>query len=97
MKKQFEFLSQTKKYDLNAYNIVVFGAGNTSVLYQECFKQEKIKPVYYIDNNPEKLNATFYGTPVISLEDLVSLRQTFSKPLLILICSMNTDSCFQIK
>jgi hypothetical protein len=97
MRNHLEFLSQIRKYDLNAYNIVIYGAGNTSVLYQECFKQEEIKPMYYVDNNTAKHNTVFYGVPVISLEDLISLRQTFSKPLLILISSMNTDSCFQIK
>jgi FkbM family methyltransferase len=98
MKENLErILSEIKPYDLNDYTVVVFGAGNTSVLYQKCFIQEEIKPVYYIDNSISKQNTIFQGVQVISLEKLVSLEQTFAKPILVLICSSNIDTCNQIK
>jgi hypothetical protein len=90
-------ISELQPYDLNSYTVVVFGAGNTSVLYQKCFMQEEIKPVYYIDNNISKQNTLFQGVQVISLEKLISLKPTFTKPVFILICSANIDICEQIK
>jgi hypothetical protein len=90
-------LSEAQTYDLNNYTVVVFGAGNTSVLYQKCFLQEEINPVFYIDNSTAKQNTIFQGVEVISLEKLISLKQTFIKPVLVLICSMNIDICDQIK
>ena len=46
-----KILSNVQLNNLDDYTVVVFGAGNTSVLYQKCFKNEGIHPVYYIDND----------------------------------------------
>jgi FkbM family methyltransferase len=90
-------LSEIKIYDINDYSIAVFGAGNTSILYQKCFAQEGIQPVYYIDNSIQKQNTIFQGVQVISLEKLISLQHDFTKPILVLICSANIDMCDQMK
>jgi FkbM family methyltransferase len=90
-------LSEIPDYDLNNHTVVIFGAGNTSVLYQKCFAQEGIDPIYYIDNNISKQNTVFYEAPIISLEKLIALQHTFDKPILVLICSANIDMCDQIK
>jgi hypothetical protein len=91
------FLEEIKQYNLNVHTVVVFGAGNTSVLYQKCFARAGITPVYYIDNNKAKQDTVFYNIPVVSIEKLVSLQKTFDKPLLVLICSANVSMCRQIK
>jgi len=90
-------LSNIKPYNLNDYTVVVFGAGNTSLLYQKCFEHEGIRPVYYIDNSEAKLGTVFQGVSVISVEKLVSLQKTFSKPVLVLICSAQITVCNQIQ
>jgi len=90
-------LSNVPLYDLNDYTVVVFGAGNTSLLYQKCFEREGIHPVYYIDNSEAKQGTVFQGVSVISVEKLVSLQNTFSKPLLVLISSANIATCNQIQ
>ncbi|GHT48152.1 hypothetical protein FACS1894102_0540 [Spirochaetia bacterium] len=95
-KKLIKILSKNKKLNLDNYTVVVFGAGNTSVLYQKCFSHENIQPLYYVDNSPAKQNTIFQGKPVISLEKLISLKQTFPKPILVLINSQNIDVCNQI-
>jgi FkbM family methyltransferase len=83
--------------NLNDYTVVVFGAGNTSVLYQKCFELEGIHPVYYVDNSEAKQNTIFQGIPVISVEKLVTLQQTFSKPVFVLICSAQISICNEIQ
>jgi len=92
-----KIVSSVTEYNLNDYTVVVFGAGNTSVLYQKCFEQEGIKPVYYVDNSAAKQGTLFQGVQVISVEKLVSLRDTFNKPILVLICSARISTCNQIQ
>jgi len=94
LKKIFK---KIKPYNLDDYTVVVFGAGNTSLLYQKCFKHEGIHPIYYIDNSEIKQGTVFQGVSVISVEKLISLQETFNKPLLILICSTNITVCNQIQ
>jgi FlaA1/EpsC-like NDP-sugar epimerase len=90
-------LSNIQSYNLDNYTVVVFGAENTSLLYQKCFEREGIQPIYYIDNSEAKQEIIFQGVPVISVEKLVSLKQTFSKPLIVLICSAQINVCSQIQ
>jgi FkbM family methyltransferase len=98
MKNDLEkVLSNVQLYNLDECTVVVFGAGNTSLLYQQCFEREGIHPVYYIDNSEAKQGTVFHGVSVISVEKLVSLQQTFSKPLLILICSAQINVCSQMQ
>ncbi len=92
-----KILSNIQPYDLDDYTVVVFGAGNTSVLYRKCFEREGIHPIYYIDNSVAKQGNVFQGVTVISLEKLVSLRKTFDKPVLVLICSAQITVCRQIR
>jgi len=90
-------LSKVRQYNLNDYTVVVFGAGNTSLLYQKCFEREGIHPVFYIDNSEAKQGTVFQGVSVISVEKLVSLQKTFSKPILVIICSAQIAVCNQIQ
>ena len=92
-----EALLSTPDYNLNDYTVTVFGAGNTATLYQKCFEHEGIRPVYYIDNNKAKQGTEFHGVPVISVEQLLSLQSTFSKPVIILICSALPYRCEEIR
>jgi FkbM family methyltransferase len=92
-----KILSVVQPYDLDDHTVVVFGAGSTSVLYQKCFELDGIHPVYYVDNSEAKQGTAFQGVPVISVEKLVSLRETFGKPLLVLICSGQIAVCDQIR
>jgi FkbM family methyltransferase len=92
-----KIVSSVPEYDLDGHTVVVFGAGKTSVLYQKCFEREGIRPVYYVDNSEAKQGTVFQGVPVISVEKLVSLRHTFGKPVLVLICSFQISACNQIQ
>lgn len=47
----------TKKVELVAEGkreIFIFGAGNTTALYEKCFEVEGIKPAGILDNDPKK-------------------------------------------
>jgi glutamyl-tRNA reductase len=92
-----KILQMKPSYNLNDYTVVVFGAGNTSVLYQKCFEREGINPVYYIDNSEAKQGTIFQGVPVISVEKLAPLQKTFDKPVLVIICSTQITTCNQIQ
>lgn len=89
MKNIYDILSTNEPLyrSIDEYTVVVFGAGNTSVLYQKCFELEGIKPVYYLDNNASKQDTVFQGVSVISVEKLVALQPSFIKPVIVLICS----------
>lgn len=41
--------------------IFIFGAGNTSKLYEKCFTAENISPAGFLDNDPKKHNANHDG------------------------------------
>jgi len=96
-KKLKKLLNNIPKYNYNDYSIVIFGTGNTSVLYQKCFENEGIKPVYYLDNNESKQGNTFHGVQIISINRLNELQSNFNKPIIILICSTNILTCFEIQ
>ncbi len=64
-------------------NIVIWGAGNTALLYAPVF-QEEVDPVAFVDNFADKYDGRmFLGTPVILPNEL------HGKEALILICSQN--------
>lgn len=46
---------------LRAADIVIWGAGNTTLLYEECIGEEKLIPCYYCDSNKIKQGSTFFG------------------------------------
>lgn len=78
--------------------LVVFGAGNTSVLHQNCFVREGIVPKYYIDNNPLKQGLFLGGVEIISPKKLCELwhSNTISEPF-VLICSAVISTIKSIK
>jgi hypothetical protein len=90
-------LSVLKYFPPGDFTIVIFGAGNTSALYQKGFQREGIIPDYYIDNDISKQNTFFLGKRVISLNQLLRMRPSLIKPVLIVICSENAEFCNQIK
>lgn len=49
--------------------IAVYGAGNTSNLYEMAFRFEGIDPVCFIDNAPSRHGTLFQGKPVINLAE----------------------------
>ena len=77
----------------NDKNIVVFGAGNTAVLYKECIESEDIEIACFCDNNVSKQNTSFMGKNVIAPEKITDV---VSEPV-ILILSMNPDICSTLK
>lgn len=83
---------------LKTYDIVIFGAGNTSILYQNCFAREGIIPKYYIDNNPLKQGTYLGEVEVISLKKLCELRENnkINEPV-VFICSAITSTIKSIK
>ena len=54
--------------------IVIYGAGNTSYLYETTFQAEGIDPVCFIDNAPSKHGTVFHGKPVINIEEARELQ-----------------------
>lgn len=78
--------------------LVVFGAGNTSVLYQNCFVREGITPKYYIDNNPLKQGLFLGGAEIISPKKLCELwhGNIIFEPI-VLICSAVISTIMNIK
>lgn len=81
-----------KKIDLENREVLVFGAGNTALLYEPCFKTEGISPLYFIDSNPDKHGKTFQGKKIINLEEVGSV---CSNPI-ILVCSAQPQVCRNI-
>ncbi|MGN0407151.1 MAG: FkbM family methyltransferase [Bacteroides sp.] len=73
--------------------IVIFGAGNTSVLYAECFENEKINIKFFCDNNKNKQGKIFMGKEVISPCDV---KERCINPI-VFILSMNPEMCLEIK
>lgn len=75
IRKDLSRILDACKVDLSSkkYTIVVFGAGNTSILYQDCFTREGILPKYYVDNDPVKQGTLFCETEVISPNKLHKL------------------------
>lgn len=82
-----------KKIDLSNRDVLIYGAGNTAVLYEACFKIEEISPVYFIDSNPEKHGKFFQGKKIIYIDEVDSL---CSDPI-IFICSAQDQICRDIR
>lgn len=67
-RKDLEFCLNCSIPDISKQEIWIWGAGNTSLLYQEGFKriENDIKIQGYIDTDPKKIGNTFYGKRVIA-------------------------------
>lgn len=74
-------------------DIYIFGAGNTALLYEQCFISENIRPKYYIDNNIDKVGKEINGAKIISLKDVAD---TATRTPVILICSAQYTVCREI-
>lgn len=69
--------------DIESYQIIIFGLGNTFGLYHECFLREKLNVVAYSDNDPKKLEiGEINGKPVIEPKSIMSYDNPY-----VLICS----------
>lgn len=74
---------------LRAADIVIWGAGNTTLLYEECIGEEKLIPCYYCDSNKIKQGSTFLEREVISPD---SIRSRCKNPF-VLISSAIPETC----
>ena len=81
------------KIDISNREVLIYGAGNTAVLYEACFKIEGITPVYFIDRNPEKHGRYFQGKKIIYIDEVDSL---CSDPI-VFICSAQYQNCRDIR
>lgn len=81
----------SNKIDISNRNVLVFGAGNTSLLYASCFKNENIDIKAFIDNNPDKIGKTFLGKNIISVSEIDS----YENPV-ILVSSTNVKTFKEI-
>lgn len=76
--------------NIEDFTPIVWGCGNTSMLYQNAFEREKIEPFAYADNNTEKQKSGFMGKRVLCANDLIALSKDKSiKPVMVLINSSN--------
>lgn len=82
-----------KKIDISNKEVLIYGAGNTAVLYESCFQIEEISPVYFIDSNPEKHGKFFQGKKIINIDEVDSL---CSDPI-VFICSAQDQICRDIR
>lgn len=97
MKKEIqEFLKQQwEQINLADYTVAIFGAGNTSLLYQRTFEQEFLCDYVFLDRDPLKQKSLFLGKPVLSPSDF--LTASTEKTKLVFISSANIKVCNQIK
>ena len=60
-----ELLDQNHQYveklKAETDKIVIFGAGNTSKLYEKCYKAERLPIAGFIDNDTSKIGKCFLG------------------------------------
>lgn len=93
LKNRLEKAEEIYKIFEECSETVVFGAGNTSSLYEPCIRQEKINPLFFCDNDHKKKGTFFCGKEVIGPADVM---KRCENPI-VLICSGNPESCIQIK
>ncbi|WP_432718888.1 hypothetical protein [Pectinatus frisingensis] len=82
--KNLKKVKNTVKPDMD---IIIFGTGNTTSLYQKCFLKENIQPKYYADNNQNKWGTLFHHILVISPDKLKHM-----KNILVLVCSSDCNT-----
>ena len=89
-----EALKKAKQYDeiLKYSDIVIWGTGNTTLLYEECIREEKLEPCYYCDSDKSKQGALFAGKLVIAPD---SIRARCENPF-VLISSAVPGTCREI-
>lgn len=88
-------------FELNNYTVVIWGGGNTTLLYQKCFERENIIPDYYADNNIDKnVLMDWRGEKklIINADKLLELNKDKNiKPIIVFICSANLKVVQEIK
>lgn len=78
-------------YDLTNKQVVVFGAGHTSMLNQDVLLNENLNIKFFCDNSKEKIGKTFLGYPVISFKEMLSLDNLF-----VIVCAGTVKATRQI-
>lgn len=73
--------------------VLIYGAGNSSMLYAECFWKENLPITHYVDRSPEKIGTIFQGKPVISPEEMAAAHKSET----VLICTGNAGTYRSIK
>ncbi|MDD3068290.1 MAG: FkbM family methyltransferase [Acholeplasmataceae bacterium] len=87
-----EIRNQIDKDESHPHKLVIWGAGNTSNLYQSCFQRNNINPECYIDKDTHKQKELFYGKNVIAPAEISKINNPF-----ILISSQNINMTNEIK
>lgn len=82
-----------KKIEIETGELLVYGAGNTSALYESCFEQEQMSFSYFVDGNPSKVGTKFLNRKVIGVDELVADHAEAT----VLIASANIDTYHAIK
>lgn len=90
--KQALSKSLENKIDISNRNVLVFGAGNTSFLYQFCFDYENIDIKAFIDNDPSKKGKHCLGKKILSFDEV----NNYDNPV-ILISTTNENTLKEIK
>lgn len=73
--------------------VLIYGAGNTSRLYSECFANEDINIRYFVDRDPDKVGAFFDGKEIISAERMADQCRKNT----VLICTGNAQTYRAVK
>ncbi len=83
LKAYIDYIKErVQMYDIDNKRIMIFGAGNTSKLYNKCFQTEQIAPEAYLDNNAQKIGTMFLGKRVVDPNTIQG-----EKNIVVFICS----------
>ena len=87
-----------KNISLNCKDVFIFGAGNTTSLYTSCIINENIDPICFIDNNPQKHNSILkIGQSEKKVIYPGEAKAYVTRKPVILICSSDPNTCYDIK
>ena len=72
--------SLQNKINISNRNVLIFGAGNASLLYEDSFKNESIDIKAFVDSDPNKKGKDFLGKKVISINEI----NTYDDPIVLI-------------
>ncbi len=76
----------------NGKKLIIFGTGNTSLLYINSFVRENLNIYAFCDNNINKIGKEFFNKKIISFDELKNIKNAY-----VLICSQNVENSLAIK
>lgn len=98
MKRQAyqELLEQNRQYierlKAETDKLVIFGAGNTSKLYQKCFEAEGLAIAGFLDNDPDKIGKCFMGGDITPADQV---KETYGADALVVIAT-TSDRTYRV-